>query len=806
MGEISDYIAHIRQSDGKIQSVHEHLIGVKGLAARFGSKIEVEHIAGLAGLLHDLGKYSEGFRSYILEAVGNPDHPPKKGSVDHSTAGGKLLYDEFHLNNHSVPERMIAEMVGNVIISHHMGLQDFLTSDMESDYLKRVREKRIEDFLEVKKAFYQTSVSKEDLKDYISKSENEFVAFLKQNITGSRMDKLQLTLMFLTKYIFSCLIDADRTDTRCFEEGTFPCVTTESRKLFEGYYKKLTEYLNKINEDGHSKTAINILREKMSKECDDFAQYPSGIYTLSIPTGGGKTLASLRYALKHAIKHKKDRIIYVVPYTTIIEQNAEDVKRILNDHENIIEHHSNVIEHDDYDNNRYGRDKALKLAKDNWDAPIIFTTMVQFLNTFYSSGTRNVRRLHNLSHAVIVFDEVQSVPIKCISLFNEALNFLKNVCHSSILLCTATQPALDFVEKSIDSIDGEIIQDLDQVVDAFKRVEIIDKTSNHGWNTEDLSRFVFEQVNDLSNVLVILNTKTVVRKLFNQLKENNPDLLIYHLSTSMCAAHRKDILSDVREALDKGERVVCLSTQLIEAGVDVSFNCVVRSLAGLDSIAQAAGRCNRHGEHAIRNVYIINHNEENLDYLKTIKIGAGITHKILLDRKSGHGINDILSPKALELYFQNYYHELKSELDYHVPALKNTLYELLNSNEIYKCGYKHKTGKPFPLLLHTSIKTAAKYFNVIDNNTTSLLVPYKEGADIIAEFNEDLSIQDFSVLLKQSQQYTVNIYERELNELSKNNNIVYLRDGKILVLRENAYDLDFGVNIEGDGKMETHFI
>lgn len=807
MRKISDYIAHIRQSDGGIQSVHEHLFGVKELATQFGREIGVEHIAGLSGLLHDLGKYSDRFREYILEAVNNPDHPPKRGSVDHSTAGGKLLYEEFHLNNRSVPEKMIAEIIGNVIISHHMGLQDFLTPDMESDYLKRVEEKIIEDFPEVKEAFYQSVASKEDIKTYLSNSEHELIDYLKQNINGSQMNKSQLTLMFLTKYIFSCLIDADRTNTRCFEENTSVSVSNESGELFKSYYKKLNDYLDELGSDSRSKTTINLLRAKMSKECDDFADHPSGIYTLSIPTGGGKTLASLRYALNHAVKQKKKRIIYVVPYTTIIEQNAEEVKRILDDRENIIEHHSNIIEHDDSDDNpHYLKDKAVKLARDNWDTPIIFTTMVQFLNTLYSDGTRNVRRLHNMANAVLIFDEVQSVPIKCISLFNEALNFLKNTCHSGILLCTATQPALNFVEKKIDSIDGEIVQDLDQVTEAFKRVEIVDKTSSQGWNTDDLSHFVLDQIRESSNVLVILNTKTVVRKLFNQLKEDYPDLLVYHLSTSMCAAHRKDILTNVRKALDNGEEVVCLSTQLIEAGVDISFKCVIRSLSGLDSIAQAAGRCNRHGEDPIRNVYIINHNEENLAYLKTIKVGAEITNKILLDRKSGRGLKDILSSQALKLYFENYYEELKTELDYYVPSLDKYIYELLNSNQTYKEAYQHKTGKPFPLLLNTSIKTAGRYFDVIDNQTTSLLVYYKEGAELIADFNENLTIEEMTKLLKKAQQYTVNVYRHEINELSRNNNIISLREGKILALRENAYDMDYGVNIEGDGAMEAHFL
>jgi CRISPR-associated endonuclease/helicase Cas3 len=795
-------IAHIRNSDGKVQSVHEHLHGVEGLSAFFGNKIGVKNMASIAGLLHDLGKYSTLFSDYIIEAVQNPDHPPKKGSVDHSTAGGKLLYEKFHNDDQTVSQQLIAEMIGNVIISHHTGLQDFLSPDLSSNYLRRVKDKVIEDFQDVIEEFYVFTSSHESLKRKMEDSESELKDVLKRNHLNQR-----LTLMFLTKYIFSCLIDADRTDSRCFEENTPVDISHHNPKIFERYYSKLTKYLNRLsmNNDSHSK--INKLRAGMSQQCDDFAQNPSGIYTLSIPTGGGKTLASLRYALKHSLTFGKERIIYVVPYTTIIEQNAKEVRRILEDNVNILEHHSNVVTEEESDQDfHYIKDKPLTLARDNWESPIIFTTMVQFLDTIYSNGTRNSRRMHNLANSVIIFDEVQSLPIKCTSLFNEALNFLNKVCHSSILLCTATQPALDFVEKKVDSIDGEVVQNLDEITGAFKRVEIVDKTTTKGWYTEDLSQFILKQINENANILVILNTKTVVRKLFNQLKEDDPDLLVYHLSTSMCASHRQETLRKVKDGLEKGEKIVCLSTQLIEAGVDISFDCVVRSLAGLDSIAQATGRCNRHGKHDLRYTYIINHNEENLNHLKTIKIGAEITEKMVMDQTYKQYAEGLLSPKAIRFYFENFYREMENELDYYVPALDNYIYRLLSKNTMYFDGYHHKNGKKFPLQLHTSIRTAGKYFNVIDQQTTSVLVPYEGGEEMIVELNGDLSIEEMSDLLKKVQPYTVNVYDHELNELSKHHNVVPLWEGRILALQENAYDPEFGVMVEGEGKMDPHFM
>ncbi len=282
----------------------------------------------------------------------------------------------------------------------------------------------------------------------------------------------------------------------------------------------------------------------------------SGVYTLSIPTGGGKTLASLRYALKHAKEKAKDRIIYVVPYTTIIEQNAQEVREKLGAADDLLEHHSNIIDDDVWDKKDVGdefeegshtKQQKLKLTKDDFSAPIIFTTMVQFLNIFYAKGNRNTRRLHNLSNAVIIFDEVQKVPLNCISLFNEAVNFLSQRAKSSILLCTATQPALDSVQyRLIKEADSEIINNLAEVEKAFKRVNIIDQTKPKMTNAT-LAEWLQAEVGQWGNALVILNTKRAVRDLYETLKDNAVD--VFHLSTSMCAAHRKDQLELIKKKI-----------------------------------------------------------------------------------------------------------------------------------------------------------------------------------------------------------------------------------------------------------------
>ncbi|WP_062354227.1 CRISPR-associated helicase/endonuclease Cas3 [Bacillus kwashiorkori] len=804
-------IAHIRQSDGEIQTVEQHLLDVKLLAESYGEKIGIKHITGLAGMLHDMGKYNNEFKEYILEAVKNPLSPPKRGSVDHSTAGGKLLYEVFHHPKKQL-HSILSEVVGNSIISHHSYLHDFLNTELESNFLKRVSKKELNNYQLTKDAFFAKVMSEKSFHVYVDRAVEELKKYLLKNST----EGIENNLMFLTKFVFSTLIDADRTNTRLFEENA---VASENYinhiALFERYYAKLIQKINSFKTNDKIKNPINQLRQEMSDQCEKFATKQSGIYTLSIPTGGGKTLASLRYALKHAIKYDKKRIIYVVPYTTIIEQNAEVVRKILQDDENVLEHHSNIIDDDENDEYLDGiaiRQQKLKLAKDNWDSPIIFTTMVQFMNSFYAYGSRNIRRLHNLCESVIIFDEVQKVPIHCVSLFNRAVNFLKNHGKSSVILCTATQPALDFVKNKLQiNNDAEIISDLKDVINAFKRVDIIDRATEEKYDTERLAQFIQAHLEKIQNVMVVLNTKSVVKKLYEKLKEM-VEIPVFHLSTSMCAAHRKEILDEIREKLNKREKIICVSTQLIEAGVDISFECVVRSLAGLDSIAQAAGRCNRHGERKLGTVYVIDHLEEKLDRLKEIKVGKEVAARILTDMKYNNKLYDgnLLSAQAMNKYFQEFYYRMENELDYRIPKLgKNMLHLLTESkrdSESYHQGYKAKFGKNLPLFIANSYKTAAEYFQVIESNTTSVIVPFGYGKEIILELNGDGSIENLTKLLRMAQQYTVNLYKNEFDQLAKNNGIVSFYDGKIFAITEGAYSREFGINIQNDSSLEGLFI
>lgn len=803
------YIAHVREKDKQVQPLVEHLRGVQQIAEQFGEKIGLKHVAGLAGLLHDLGKYTDAFQNYIHQAAFHPERSEKKrGEVDHSTAGGRLLFSMLHTSENTFYEKLLAEIVGNAIISHHSNLQDYLSPAIESDYLRRVQLKDLPEYEQAIDRFFQDTISEKELTDYITFALEEVKRFTDHSPTQS---------FFLAKYIFSCLIDADRTDTRNFEDQIRGPIsgekTIQHSQLFEQYNQQLLHHLAALKEKSSANQPIHVLRSYMSEQCESFALKRSGIYTLSIPTGGGKTLASLRYALRHAQVHNKCRIIYVVPYTTIIEQNAQEIRKILKDDEHILEHHSNVIEEehmikgngDEADDGLITRKQKLKLARDNWESPIIFTTLVQFLNVFYAKGNRNTRRLHNLSHSVLIFDEVQKVPTRCVSLFNEALNFLKTDAHCSILLCTATQPTLEQVKHNLlKDRDGEIVPNLSEVSKAFKRVEIVDKTDKPVTN-EELATWMNAEIGAWGSTLVILNTKRAVKNLYTRLK--NGPLPVYHLSTSMCAAHRKVQLQEIRQLLKVKIPFICVTTQLIEAGVDVSFQCVIRSLAGLDSIAQAAGRCNRHGEDELRNVYVIDHTQENLSNLKEIEVGKWVTRNVLarFKKKADKYEGSLLSQKAMREYFLFFYKKMETNLNYYIPEVDREMTKLLMalaSENSYVTHFQKKTGVPFPLLLNGSYKTAAEYFHVIDQQTTSVIVPYGEGKEIIALLNGAERVDDVTGILKKAQHYTVNVYQQELDQLKREKAIVEHLDGMIYELKESWYSKEYGIDYGGESSME----
>jgi len=776
-------IAHIRQEDHVEQSVQEHLEEVAQLARQYGELANIGAFSELAGFLHDMGKFTRQFTIYLKNAVLEKNVSNEK--IDHSTAGAKYLYDNYY--NQNLIQNLVVETVGMAILSHHSGLQNFVQPDLKpSDFLRRVQNDLLPNYEEVVRNFEEVAGNKERVAVLMKEAKQELEQFL---VKAEPLGNFRTSLTLLQKLVFSCLIDADRTNTMCFEEDIEP-PSEGYTPLFETAYQT---FMKKVHEWEKSDHPLNKLRNKMSENCDISAEEETAIRTLSVPTGGGKTFASLRYALKHAIQHNKSRIFYIVPYTTILEQNAEQVRKLIEQPDLVLEHHSNVIDDTALDTEPdFYSDisrKTLQLSRDNWDHPIIFTTMVQFLDAFYQKGTKKSRRLHHLINSVIIFDEVQAVPYQHHSLFHAAVNFLYQFGNSSVVFCTATQPSVDHIEPPVQlEEDAEMVPDLEDTANAFKRVAITSKVCAEGWGTEEIGDFAERLLHDSESVLIILNTKTAARKLYQYLQDSVCTNL-FHLSTSMCPAHRKEILAEVNSKLGK-EKVICISTQLIEAGVDISFENVIRSLAGLDSIAQAAGRCNRNAERELGQVYIIKAKDENLSRLPEIRIGAEVTANYIL--KNPEYSDNLLSPLAIRTYFEHFFAQAKREITISPDGLEYTLYSLLQGNTSYQ--QKAET------ISRGMWKTTERYFEAIHSPTTTVIVPYQtEGKRLIADLNEDISdISKFQKLMKHAQQYSVNLYRHELQALNKNDLLHPLYDGSVICLSEKAYDSSYGVTLSAE--------
>lgn len=786
-GVLDLLIAHIRQSDFSKQSVQSHLEEVASLARQYAKPTCLGAHAELAGFLHDMGKFTKQFTIYLKNAVIHQKVENKK--IDHSTAGAKYLFDNYY--GKDTIQNYVVETVGMAILSHHSGLQNFIQLDLKpSDYLRRVTNENLPYYEEVVNNFESVNGNIERVKLLINEAKLEFHEFT-EKIKPLKNPSIYLNLM--QKLVFSCLIDADRTNTRHFEENE-DAHAVENQNIFINGYNNLMETVASWQKN---MTPINKLRNDMSETCDHVAEQPPAIYTLTIPTGGGKTYASLRYALKHAQIYNKSRIFYVVPYTTILEQNAQAVRDIIRQPEAVLEHHANIVDDHNLDHEvdyyQTPYHKQLQLGRDNWDYPIIFTTMVQFLDVFFQKGTRKSRRLHNLTNSIIIFDEVQSVPYQHAELFNTAVNFLHTVGNSSILLCTATQPAVDKMNIPIQLNEPpEIIPNLNEVIKSFERVSFYNHVDSEGWDAQKIAQFVEDILKESNSVLIILNTKTAVRKLYQHLVKQKIANVV-HLSTSMCPAHRKEKLQKIKEKLGK-VKIICVSTQLIEAGVDISFESVIRSLAGLDSIAQAAGRCNRNRERKRGNVYIIRARDEKLSKLPEIRIGGEVTlNYILTDPRYA---NDLLGTEAIKTYFMHFLGQAKREILKTPKGLNHELIALLDGTFATK---KQRETQSIGMF-----KTIEQHFEAISSPTKAVLVPFGEGKDIIANLNENIQNHSiFNQLMKNAQQYSVNLFNQELEALSAENLIEPLYNNSVLCLKEKAYDKQHGVTLEGDAELEN---
>ena len=792
------YIARFNPKD---QSVREHLLAVSKFCAKFAETVHLSNTAKLCGLLHDMGKYSNAFQEYINEAKEHTidgtykEWIKKRKKGDHGVYGAKYIYENICIK--TLDEKRTCEIISEVVCYHHGGLPDNMEDKNKVPLLERFN--KISDE-EMKKVIniYMKENSDFNIEDLFKKSVVEITSIYKR-IDG----KVSFWLGLVIKHLYSILVDADRLDSYLFESGKeYDDIDIETiQKLWKNYNKKLEAKLKDF-QSAECKTplekTVKKTRQNISDNCFNFAKKPSGIYTLTVPTGGGKTLSSLRFALNHAIEHTKQRIYYIIPYTTIIEQNASEVRKILDCKDNLLEYHSNVLnsnkknkkggsineeENDDYE-----------LLTERWTSPIIFTTMVQFLNTVYATGNQNIRRMHNLADSVIIFDEIQTLPIKCFYLFYECINYLNKIANSTIVLCTATQPKLDIVKEKINfNIDSEIISDVNKHFDELKRMNVIDKTEN-AMSISELSDFVCKVKESSKSVLVVMNTVSSAENLFDELKKHNlKNVKLYLLSTRLCPKHRESVIESLKKDLKNNESLICVSTQLIEAGVDISFTSTIRSLAGLDSIAQTTGRGNRHGENKISNSYIVKVSEENVSALPEIYLGQKHTEAVLSFYKKhpNNYDNSLLSPKAMDKYYVDFYsdEDINKNMDYPLKDEESICY-LLKDIKKRKNRYNGK----YPLTFSYQFETARRNFEVINQKTVTVIVPYDEKAkEIIATLKSDCTIDKKAKALKDAQKYSVNIYEGLYKKLCDKHAFDTCEFEEISILLEGFYSEKKGV-------------
>jgi CRISPR-associated endonuclease/helicase Cas3 len=767
----------------------------------------------LAGLLHDVGKYSKTFQDYIRSSAGKiePDDDEyidarkAKGKIDHSSAGAQHVWRQIRKSDF---QQLAANMLALCIASHHSGLIDSLAPDGTDVFGKRMF--KPDDKVHYSDAFAclddEIKCRVRGLLDSPSLEEELRSICARMRQSAESLVTGQFALGFLTRFLFSALIDADRLNS------------AERMPLDKPDWQPLIYLLEQHMASFSVQNKIDETRADISSACKYFAQRESGLYQLTVPTGGGKTLASLRFALHHAAKHDMDRIIYVVPFTSIIDQNARGARSVFAPLESdgrpiVLEHHSNLTPEQDTSES--------KLLSENWDAPIIYTTAVQFLETLFAGGTRGARRLHQLANAVIIFDEIQTIPIRTVHLFNNAINFLVSQCGSTAVFCTATQPLLDRVDvrkgaaklsESPEIMGGNV----DDLFRELHRARIEDGCKDGGYTVEGVADEALKELDDSGSVLIIVNKKSQAKELFNKLRELT-DAPVYHLSTSMCPAHRLAVLDKIRTCLDpdKPQPVICVSTQLIEAGVDVDFGSVIRYLAGLDSIAQAAGRCNRNGRWEAGRVLIVNPGNENLDKLPEMKVAQEIARRVLREFKDEPTAFDgnLQSPKVMERYYFYYFFNRAYEMAFPVSNRNikgmtgaSDLLTLLSTNGDAVEIFKNNQRKAPPIALRQAFMSGAEAFRVIDSPTEGVIVPYEEGEQIITQLM-CCAKKDRSRLLKAAQRYSVNLFPYEIQILRAEHRVYELWvEGGMYYLDERHYSEEFGVSTEEVAEFKVRII
>ncbi|SFW54591.1 CRISPR-associated helicase/endonuclease Cas3 [Selenomonas ruminantium] len=688
------YLAHRDAENGREQLLIEHLRGVRDMAGSFAAAFGEEAAGRMVGLYHDIGKYSQEFQAYLLQGGGR--------KFDHSTAGA------LELMNRKSPLSIPASFC---VAGHHSGLLNGGNSKADTEESRslcgRLKKKPGQDIPN-----YQAY--REEVGDVLDVDKSQLIPRIGRDFFAGQ---------FYTRMLFSCLVDADFLDTEEFMQlgenvrGDFAPISELKERLDAYIAKKF------LNEQGKRYgEPINQHRRKILRECIAAGDVDEGssLLSLTVPTGGGKTIASLAFALHHAVRTGKKRVIYVIPYTSIIEQNAKVFQEILGD-ENVIEHHCQVDYSLASDDGDYDKPLKKQLATENWDAPLIVTTNVQFFESLFANRTSRCRKLHNIADSVIIFDEAQMLPVDYLRPCLAAIHELTQHYQATAVLCTATQPSLNkiFWEDYQREIK-EICRNVTEEYEFFKRTKI--ELLPQKMTLVDMAGRLQEK----EQVLCIVNTKKAARELFATLDGAET---CFHLSTNLCPQHRKAVLAQIRQALLAGKPCRVISTSLIEAGVDVDFPCVYREMAGLDSIIQAAGRCNREGRRAKEEslVYVFAWADKSMaNAQQSMKECQGATEYVCESY-----VEDLASPTAIKSYF-----DFLHKLDGHALDRKQIM---------------DMISKEFMPFAHV-----AEEFALIETPTRPVFIPYDDdGQEIENCLRQGIRSRR---LMREAGKYMVNVY------------------------------------------------
>ena len=770
--------AHIRNDDNGsqvYQTSREHCRSTARYAHRCLSNLGMSNAGYLAGLVHDCGKFKEEFAQYLK------DSKKVRGSVNHTFAGCRLLLERYHAQSADPMEKLSAELLALAVGCHH-GLFDCVGEDKKSGFLHRMTKADI-GYEESMEQFIAECASAQELDDLFKKAHAELLTIYQKLMSSEDQspEEVAFQLGLLSRLLLSAVIEGDRRDTAEFMlNASFPPDIEDLSSFWNTYLQQMEKKLEGFTRN----TPINRARGEISDQCRRFAEKPGGVYRLNVPTGAGKTLSSLRYALAHAQKWEKRRLIFTSPLLSILEQNVSVLRQYLADDSIILEHHSNALlpkEGDTLD--------LRELAVDSWNAPVIITTLVQLLNTLFDGRTTSIRRFQSLCNSIIVIDEVQTVPAKLLSLFNQAVDFLAAVCNATVILCSATQPCLEKTDHPLLSCRGDIIPYDEALWQPFRRTVITDAGKR---TLEEIREFAATSLAEVQSLLVVCNRKDEAEELFHSLKRNAD--VYCHLSASMCMAHRRNALEQLEQALKKRQKCLCVATQVIEAGVDISFDRVIRLSAGMDNVIQAAGRCNRHGEFSQPvPVYVVSCLGEKLGRLREINDAKKATDSLLYAFRQNpkHFDNDLSSDQSIRHYYRKLYQDMpQGYQDTYIEHKRVTLFNLLSCNWDY---FDSDADYATDFIMNQAFRTAGDLFQVFDNRTRDLIVPYGEGAELICQLTATPSPSPgfLAHWLKKARAYTVSVYDYQLQILG---NGVTEYEG-IALLHPEFYDEHTGLSL-----------